>query len=101
MLGSPRRRQTPDRKLEDIGMGMMKGKYFGGMDEKMMKKMHHKRMQMQDSNIPGPKGPMPFMLDKTNPDVAMAVMDPKQRMDDPGIGLGKDGWKVLTYVYQN
>ena len=93
----PRRRQTPDRKLEDIGMGMMKGKYFGGMDEKMMKKMHHKRMQMQDSNIPGPKGPMPFMLDKTNPDVAMAVMDPKQRMDDPGIGLGKDGWKVLTY----
>ena len=93
----PRRRAAPDRKLEDIGMGMMKGKYFGGMDDKMMRKMHHKRMKMQDANVPGPQGPMPFMPGKDNPDVAMTVMNPKQRMDEPGIGLGDDGRKVLTY----
>ena len=93
----PKMRPVPDRTLESIGMGMMKGKYFGGMDDAMMEKMHHKRMKMQDENIPGPNGPMPFMPDKDNPDVAMAVMNPKERMDEPGIGLGNDGWKVLTY----
>lgn len=93
----PALRPVPDRTLEEIGMGMMKGKYFGGMDHDKMEHMHHKRMQMQDSDIPGPNGPMPFMPEKDNPNVAMTVMNPKRKMDVPGIGLGKDGWKVLTY----
>lgn len=93
----PALRPVPDRTLESIGMGMMKGKYFGGMDDAMMEKMHHKRMNMQDSDIKGPNGPMPFMPDKNDPDVAMTVMNPQNRLGEPGIGLGKDGWKVLTY----
>mgnify|MGYP003115390630 CR=1 FL=1 len=93
----PKQRPVPDRTLKDIGMGMMKGDYFGGMSDEMMRKMHQKRLDMQNPDIDGPKGPMPFMPDKNNPDVAMTVMDPKQRMDDPGVGLGNDGWKVLTY----
>lgn len=93
----PKLRPVKGRSLESIGMGMMKGKYFGGMDDHKMHMMHEKRMKMQDDATPGPKGPMPFMPEKNNPAVAMTVMNPKQRMDEPGIGLGEDGWKVLTY----
>lgn len=93
----PKLRDVCDRTLKEIGMGMMKGKYFGGMSDQMMKKMKEKRERMQNPEIPGPNGPMPFLPDKSNPNVVMAVMDPKSRIDEPGIGLGKDGWKVLTY----
>lgn len=97
----PSLRPTPDRKLEDIGMGMMKGKYFGGMNHDKMQHMHHKRMKMEHEDVPGPihkpGGPMPFMPDKSNPNVAMTVMDPKPRIHEPGIGLGNDGWRVLAY----
>jgi len=51
----------------------------------------------QDPNIPGPNGPKPFQEDKSNTNVVMVVTEPKDRLSDPGIGLGKDGWKVLTY----
>lgn len=93
----PRMRPVVDRRLEDIGMGMMRGKYFGGMDGAMMEQMRQKRKKMQDGDVPGPNGPMPFMPDEGDPNVAMAVMDPKGRLGEPGIGLGKDGWRVLTY----
>jgi FtsP/CotA-like multicopper oxidase with cupredoxin domain len=33
----------------------------------------------------------------SGPEVAMVVMHPKQRYHEPGLGLGEDGWKVLTY----
>ena len=29
--------------------------------------------------------------------MAMVIMNPKYRLDEPGIGLGGDGWRVLTY----
>jgi len=93
----PAQRPTPDRKLEDIGMGMMKGKYFGGMSEAMKQKLQRKRLQMQDDSIPGPNGPMPFLPDTDNPNVAMVVMNPQNRLAETGVGLGHDGWKVLTY----
>ena len=93
----PKPRRTPDRNLADIGMGMMKGQYFGGMDHSKMEMMHDKRMKMEHSHVAGPLGPKPFMPDKDNVNVAMTVMNPKERIDEPGIGLGADGWKVLTY----
>ena len=93
----PGLRPVPDRRLEDIGMGMMKGKYFGGMDDGMMMEMHEKHMQMEMDNPAGPNGPKPFMPQKNDPNVNMTVMHPMSRIDEPGIGLGKDGWKVLTY----
>ncbi|WP_295797454.1 copper resistance system multicopper oxidase [uncultured Microbulbifer sp.] len=93
----PSPRPTPDRRLEDIGMGMMKGKYFGGMNDAMKKKLHRKRMRMQNDAVPGPNGPTPFIPDKDNPNVAMAVMNPQNRLAEAGVGLGHDGWKVLTY----
>ena len=63
-----------------------------------MSGMDHSKMNMkQDPNMPGPNGPKPFQGDKSNTNVVMVVTEPKDRLADPGIGLGKDGWKVLTY----
>ncbi|MDY0213201.1 MAG: copper resistance system multicopper oxidase [Desulfuromonadaceae bacterium] len=99
----PPLRPRPVRRLEDIGMGGMSG--MGGMDHKEMKmggKMEHDQMksgaQLQDPRIPGPNGPKPFKPDKGNTNVAMVIMHPEYRLDEPGIGLGEDGRRVLTYA---
>lgn len=92
----PSLRHRPVRRLEDIGMGMMDDKIFGGMDKAKMKKM--KRSPEHDPRLPGPNGPTPFLPDKEKVNVAMAIKHPRYRLDEPGIGLGEDGWKVLTYA---
>lgn len=81
------------RTLEAIGMGGMDDSLFGGMGHDKMGhgKKHH------DPRIPGPNGPAPFKPDKERSNVAMIVMNPKYRLDEPGLGLGSDGWRVLTY----
>lgn len=51
--------------------------------------------QSRAPHIPG-NGPEPFTPpDRSN--VAMVTTSPKYRLDEPGVGLGKDGWRVLTY----
>ncbi|KJS28890.1 MAG: hypothetical protein VR64_22520 [Desulfatitalea sp. BRH_c12] len=53
------------------------------------------RAKSLDPRIPG-NGPTPFSPpDRSN--VAMVTNTPKYRLDEPGIGLGADGWRVLTY----
>ncbi|MFO7982682.1 MAG: copper resistance system multicopper oxidase [Desulfuromonadales bacterium] len=88
----PELRPRPVRNLKDIGMGMM----LGGME--------HGQMEMNDEparhdpRIPGPNGPEPFIPDrKDSPSAAMIIRNPRYRLDEPGIGLGDDGWRVLTY----
>ncbi len=95
----PNLRERPVRTLDDIGMGMMDDSIFGGHGSHKMEGMDHKghKHHMQDPNIPGPNGPKPFMEEKGAPGIAMVAMNPKDRLSEPGIGLGKDGWKVLTY----
>ncbi len=102
----PEMRKRPVRSLDDIGMGMMDDAIFGGMDHAKMKhaKMNHGKMSMeaavpkQDPRIPGPNGPKPFLPDrKGSASVAMIIKNPRYRMDDPGLGLGDDGWRVLVY----
>tara|TARA_R100000027_G_scaffold59658_1_gene50076 strand:+ start:1008 stop:2792 length:1785 start_codon:yes stop_codon:yes gene_type:complete len=98
----PELRPRPVRTLEDIGMGGM-----GSMgDMKMGAKMDHSSMgdggmkasssKQMTPDIPGPIGPEPF-TPEDNVNAAMIVMNPKDRVSEPGIGLGEDGWKVLTY----
>ncbi len=71
----PRRREPPLRDLGDFGMG--------GMD---------------DSLAPsGGQEPMRNMPPALDVNVAMRVMKPQQRLDEPGVGLGDDGRRVLTY----
>jgi len=102
----PEPRQRPVRTLEDIGMGMMMS---GGMDHGSMKdgdmggmgdgEMRHDNGPVTpDPRIPGPDGPEPFLPDHPDsPSAAMIIRNPRYRLDEPGIGLGDDGRKVLTY----
>jgi len=108
------------RRLDDIGMGMMDDSMFGGMDHGSMDNgsMDHgsmgnsakqhgstghsdmgkaKKMMEHDPRIPGPNGPAPFRPEGNRSNVAMVVMNPRYRLDEPGLGLGDDGWRVLTY----
>jgi CopA family copper-resistance protein len=96
----PELRERPVRSLDDIGMGMMGKKIFGGgMDHGSMKmdsgKQHGPETVTPD--IPGPVGPEPF-VPEDNVNAAMIIMNPKDRIAEPGIGLGDDGWKVLTHA---
>jgi CopA family copper-resistance protein len=91
----PALRPRPVRRLADIGMGGMVG---GGMTGMRHDKMGHaSKPPRQDPRIPGPNGPAPFKPDKKRSNVAMVVMNPRYRLDHPGLGLGDDGWRVLTY----
>jgi len=102
----PALRERPVRSLEDIGMGMMDDKIFGG-GEMSHGSMGDGDMQMDSGkehgpekttpDIPGSAGPEPFVADD-NVNAAMVVMNPKDRVNEAGIGLGGDGWKVLAYA---
>ena len=90
----PELRPRPVRNLRDIGMGMMLGcgMQHGAMD-------HEHSPAQHDPRIPGPNGPEPFIPDRAgSPNVAMIVKNPRYRLDEPGLGLGDDGWRVLTYA---
>ncbi|HAV12047.1 MAG TPA: hypothetical protein DCX06_00935 [Opitutae bacterium] len=99
MAEIPKLRPRPVRTLEDIGMGGMDEMMLGGkMDHGSMGqgKMDSKAPSQMTPDIPGPIGPEPFKPEKgINP--AMIIMNPRDRASEPGIGLGEDGWKVLTY----
>lgn len=91
----PALRPRPVRRLADIGMGAMAGGDMAGMRHDEMG--HADRPPRHDPRIPGPNGPAPFKPEKSRSNVAMVVMNPKYRLDEPGLGLGNDGWRVLTY----
>lgn len=78
----PKMRSRPVRTMKNIGMGMMD------------KKKHE---SITTPGTPSTNGPTPFKPSKMNVNVAMVISNPKNRLDEPGIGLGSDGWKVLTY----
>jgi len=91
----PELRPRPVRRLTDIGMG---GMAHGGMAD-----MQHGETAQggtaprHDPRIPGPNGPAPFKPEKKRSNVAMVIPNPRYRLDEPGLGLGNDGWRVLTY----
>ena len=91
----PALRPRPVRRLQDIGMGGMAHGAMGGKSQRNM--THGSEPMSQDDRIPGPNGPAPFKPEGNRSNVAMVVMNPRYRMDEPGIGIGDDGWKVLTY----
>ncbi|MAM34394.1 MAG: hypothetical protein CMH28_04900 [Micavibrio sp.] len=107
----PPLRPRPVRKMSDIGMmaGMdMDSGMMMDMDDADLAKtamghggmhhhMEHDGEKMQNPHVPGPNGPEPFKEDKSNTNVVMVITDPQDRLHEPGIGLGQDGWKVLTY----
>ena len=88
----PPLRPRPVRGLEDIGMGAM---VHGGMHHGKM--AHGNHPAKTDPRIPGPNGPTPFKPKESRSNVAMIIMNPSYRLNEPGLGLGSDGWRVLTY----
>ena len=76
----PPLRPRPLRDLDQVGMGMMDDALLpsGDMSGEMTK-------------------PMEGMPSGNDVEIAMRVMKPQERLDEPGIGLGGDGWRVLTY----
>jgi len=104
----PEMRRRPVRKMEDLGMQMMMQSGHGShnghksmnheaMGNKMSMKQE-KQVVEPDPRIPGPNGPDPFLPDRQNSsNVAMVVHNPSYKLHEPGIGLGSDGWRVLTY----
>ncbi len=96
----PDPRPRPVRQLDDLGMGMMDDRIFGGMDHKAATHggmNSGKQWKKPDAGIPGPNGPEPFLPDKSDTNVAMVVRNPSYRLNEPGLGLGNDGWRVLVY----
>lgn len=90
----PETRERPVRLLEDIGMGGMKNKYFD-VDGSSMDMGHGDEKDPTDPAIPGPNGPNPFVTEG-GVRVAMVNRNTRPRLNDPGIGLGNDGRRVLT-----
>tara|TARA_R110001592_G_C13171500_1_gene749900 strand:+ start:1509 stop:3317 length:1809 start_codon:yes stop_codon:yes gene_type:complete len=98
----PPLRSRPVRKMQDIGMmaGMdMKSGQMKMMDGSEMPSniMPSKHDGTHVPEVPGPNGPEPFKPDKKSSSAVMIITNPKDRLHEPGIGLGNDGWKVLTY----
>jgi len=99
---APKMDSKPLLSMVDMGMkmgGKEKGSHGGmkcgaGMD--MKPKMNMKKMDfssMQNQKYPQTKLPM-----KRGVGTTMMAMDPKYRLDDPGVGLRNNGRKVLTYA---
>ena len=75
----PPLRERPLRSLDKIGMGMMDDTILpADMPEEMME-------------------PMENMPPRPDVNTAMRTMKVQDRLDEPGVGLGDDGWRVFTY----
>ncbi len=111
---TPRRRQRSMRTMADMGMA---GGSMGMNGMAMPKKSAHKGKTHRNStghdisSKPHGMGLAPIILPTQNlpettmhgpgghgPSTSMTAMMPRRRYADPGIGLGKDGWRVLKYA---
>ncbi len=108
----PERRERPLLTMADMGMahagmaGMEEGMPDGGGDHDMHDMpatTGHEGHDMagHDMNMRPPGSlPEPVMHgdDDHGPGNASIPMETKPRLDEPGLGLGDDGWRVLTYT---
>jgi len=99
----PEQRPRPKRDMKDMGMKMDMGGMDMGSKNMDMKEMNHDghgdmkmnsgSMQMADkANLPVKHGP-----DHHGVGAAAIAQNQFDRLDEPGIGLGNDGRKVLVY----
>jgi len=106
----PDQRERPSLTMDAMGMGGMGDGDMGEMDHGNMEGMDHggmsggmgSGMDELDSDGLRPPGtlPEPVMHDPDDdhgPAEAGLPMMAKSRLHEPGIGLGNDGWRVLTY----
>lgn len=114
---APQRRKPFERSMDDMGMSMAAMRNMPGMkmDEKPMSDMagmktDHNSMPMSGmkmsmkandslkvSPIPG-KDPVKHSPDHHGVGNSVVPEETKNRLSEPGTGLGNDGWKVLVYT---
>jgi len=99
----PARRARAMRTMADVGMAGMGKKTdkadsqdgtMPGMDMKSKPMDTMKNMPLPTENLPESIMHSP---DKHGVATSMIAMMPRRRYDDPGLGLGNDGRRVLTY----
>ena len=78
--------------MADMGMKMDMSKHQG-MKMSKMSTQKYRWTAMEKQKYPVTKLPMAKGVQTT-----MVAMDPKYRLEDPGVGLRKNGRKVLTYA---
>jgi CopA family copper-resistance protein len=100
----PDQRERPTLTTEAMGMGDgdMEGMDHGEMDHGSMSGDMDGEMNMAESEGLRPPGtlPAPVMHDSDDdhgPAEAGLPMMTRSQLHEPGIGLGEDGWRVLTY----
>jgi CopA family copper-resistance protein len=107
----PGRRPRPTLGMADMGMdhGAMEGMEgmapdstvsAGGHEGHAMPGMEVPGMDMSPANGAPGALPQPFMHgpDHHGPANAAVAMTSMSRLDEPGLGLGDDGWRVLRYT---
>lgn len=89
----PKRRPRPMLTMADMGMAMssMKGMDHASMDHAPPK---HQNPPVSEKRLPESikHGP-----DKHGPESITMTQIATRQLNDPGVGLGDDGWRVLTY----
>ncbi len=99
----PKRRPRPVLTMKDMGMDMAAMPNMKNNRDKVAAtddKMPGMNMPVDDtkpSEIPGSK-PVPHSKDRHGIGNQTVPMSTQARLDDPGIGLGADGWRVLAYT---
>jgi CopA family copper-resistance protein len=97
-MNMPMPSPSPTPKMDD--MPMPKSNDMPNMD---MSKSGNTQMpgmnmnEMSKSEIPG-STPVPHSKDSHGIGNQTVPMATQARLDDPGVGLGEDGWKVLVYT---
>lgn len=90
----PARRPRPGRTMADMGMAHD----MPGMEEHA----GHAMPEMEPGQKLAPPGavpaPLPHGPDRHGPGNAMVPMQTRSRLEEPGIGLGEDGRRVLRYT---
>ena len=112
----PEQRERPTLTMAAMGMGGMEDGDMGNMDAGTMEDMDHDKMDHDEMDHGGMEGdmgsskseglrppgtlPEPVMHDPDEghgPGEAGLPMRTRPRLHEPGIGLGEDGRRVLTY----
>lgn len=107
MAAIPALRPRPKRSMKDMGMNMedmdmggmdMDMEMDGGMDMQGMNHNDHGNMNHGSMQMPAmPADPVQHGPDRHGLGAAAIADYQYDRLDEPGIGLGKDGRKVLVY----
>ena len=89
----PPPRPRPLRTMADMGMGASDMAGMSGMEAAPAASMGADMQSMTETSAPARHSD-----DHHGPGNTMTAMMPTSRLDEPGAGLGADGWRVLTYA---